>query len=90
MFNYVYILQSLKNDSLYIGYTKDLIKRFKQHNNGIDEYTKKYMPWRLIFYEAYLNEKDARRREKYLKTNQGSRLLKRMLKEYFYNKKLKN
>lgn len=90
MFHYVYVLQSLKNNSFYIGYTSDLRKRFKQHNIGADEYTKKYLPWQLIHYEAYLSEKDARRREKYLKTNQGSRLLKRMLKEYFYDKKLKN
>jgi len=48
--------------------------------------TKPYLPWRIIFFEAYRNEKDAKRREKYLKTSQGGRLLKRMLKEYFYNK----
>lgn len=85
MFHYVYIIQSLKNKSLYVGYTQDLIKRLDQHNNGNSAYTKKYIPWQLIHYEAYRNEIDAKRREKYLKTNQGSRLLKRMLKEYFYN-----
>lgn len=89
MFYYVYILQSLKDQGLYIGYTKDLRRRLKQHNGGADSYTKKYMPWQLIHYEAYRNEDDARRREKYLKTSQGSRLLKRMLKEYFYNQKQK-
>jgi len=75
---------------LYIGYTKDLKQRFKRHNSGGDSYTKKHMPWQLIHYEAYRNEDDAKRREKYLKTSQGSRLLKRMLKEYFYAQKLKN
>jgi len=89
MFHYVYVLQSLKNGGLYIGYTKDLRQRLKRHNSGGDEYTKKYMPWQLIHYESYLNEKDSKRREKYLKTNQGSRLLKRMLKEYFYEQKPK-
>jgi len=89
MFYYVYILQSLKDASLYIGYTNDLKRRIKQHNSGLDKYTKKYMPWKLIHYETYLNDKDARRRERYLKTSQGSRLLKRMLKEYFYEQKLK-
>jgi len=89
MFYYVYVLQSLKNQSLYIGYTKDLRQRLKRQNSGGNSYTKKYMPWQLIHYEAYLNEQDARRREKYLKTSQGSRLLKRMLKEYFYNQKQK-
>ncbi len=89
MFYYVYVIQSSKNESLYIGYTKDLRKRLKQHNSGADEYTRKYILWRLVHYEAYRNEKDAKRREKYLKTNQGSRLLKRMLKEYFYSQKIK-
>lgn len=87
MFHYVYVLQSIKNQSLYIGYTTNLQVRLKRHNSGAVEYTKKYVPWQLIHYEAYCNEKDAKRREKYLKTSQGSRLLKRMMKEYFYEQK---
>lgn len=90
MFYYVYILQSVKNDSLYAGYTQDLKKRFQEHNRGLNFSTKTYRPWQLIHYEAYLNEKDAKRREKYLKSSQGARLLKRMLKEYFYKYKSKN
>lgn len=86
-FCYVYVLQSIKNKDLYIGYTRDLKKRLREHNNGLNFSTKSYRPWQLIHYEAYRNEKDAKRREKYLKTNQGSRLLKRMLKEYFYENK---
>lgn len=85
MFYYVYLLEG-KNDNLYIGYTRDLRRRFKEHNRKLNFSTKSFAPWRLIFYEAYLSEKDARRREKYLKTSQGSRLLRRMLKEYFYYK----
>ena len=84
MFYYVYVLESVKWDNLYVGYTKDLIERFKKHNRGRNISTKPYLPWRLIHYEAYLDEDDAKRREKYLKSSQGSRLLKRMLKEYFY------
>lgn len=84
MFYYVYILRSKKSDGLYIGYTNDLKKRFQEHNRKLNFSTKALTPWELIHYEAYLNESDARRREKYLKTNQGARLLKRMLKEYFY------
>ena len=49
---------------------------------GMNISTRKQKPWELIFFEAYLSEKDARRREKYLKTNQGSRALKRMIKEF--------
>jgi len=90
MFHYVYVLQSIRNQGLYIGYTIDLKKRLIEHNRGLNFSIKLHMPWQLIHYEAYLNEKDAKRRERYLKTNQGSRLLKRMLKEYLYSKRLKN
>lgn len=86
MFHYVYILQGEKSTSLYIGYTNNLKRRIKEHNLGLNFSTQLERPWKIIFYEAYLNEEDAKRREKYLKTNQGSRLLKRMLKEYFYHK----
>lgn len=83
---YVYLLQSIKNNNLYIGYTKDLRLRLQEHNRGLNFSTKTNKPWRLIHYEAYIDIDDVKRREKYLKTNQGSRLLKRMLKEYFYKK----
>lgn len=89
MFFYVYVLQGLENKELYIGYTKDLRKRLEKHNHKLNFSTKSGAPWKLIFYEAYLNERDAKRREKYLKTSQGSRLLKRILKEYFYSEKFK-
>lgn len=87
MFFYVYVLESKKTDQLYIGYTTDLKERLQEHNRGTVFSTKPYIPWNLIHYEAYRNIKDAKRRERYLKTTQGSRLLKRMLKEYFYLKK---
>ncbi len=84
---YNYILQSKKNKGLYVGYTVDLRKRLKEHNQGLNKATKPYRPWELIYYEACLNENDARRRENYLKTSQGQRLLKRRLKDYFYKLK---
>lgn len=90
MFHYVYVMESINNSELYIGYTTDLNKRLQEHNRGLNFSTKPYKPWKLIHYEAYRNEKDARRRENYLKTSQGARILKRMLKEYFYSVKPKN
>ena len=74
---------------MYIGHTVDSRKRLEKHNRGLNFSTKPYLPWQLIHYEAYLNKEDAQRREKYLKTSQGSRLLKRMLKECFYSEKFK-
>ena len=84
---YVYLIQSIEDRELYIGYTSDLKKRLKEHNQGLNRSTKRYLPWKLIYYEACKNEKDARRREGYLKTTQGGRLIKRRLKEFFYEQR---
>jgi putative endonuclease len=85
MFHYVYVLESEQNGELYIGRTTDIKKRFKEHNQGLSTYTKRYLPWKLVYYEACISEMDAKRRESYLKTSQGSRLLKRRLKEYLFS-----
>ncbi len=82
MFYYVYILQSQKDKSFYIGYTVDLIKRFNQHNNGESQATKPFRPYKLIFYEAFIDRIDAKHREVYLKSGWGFRSIKKMLKNY--------
>lgn len=64
---YTYILKSKKDCKFYIGFTKDLKRRFAEHNNGDVFSTKLRRPFELIYYEAYKSEKDARRREKNLK-----------------------
>jgi len=64
---YIYILKSRKDSNLYTGSTKDLRKRFKDHNEGKVFSTKLRTPFELIYYEAYKNEKDAREREHNLK-----------------------
>lgn len=64
---YVYILKSEYNGSLYTGFTIDLRERFQKHNKGLVQSTKRYLPWELIYYEAYKSKKDALMREKQLK-----------------------
>jgi putative endonuclease len=64
---YVYILKSLKDQKLYFGSTNDLKKRFREHNSGKVFSTKYRKPFKLIYYEAYSIEKDARHRENNLK-----------------------
>ena len=82
MFYYVYVLQSLKNKSFYIGYTSDLKQRFKEHNLGKSLATKPFIPYKLIYYEAFLSRKDAKDREIYLKSGWGNRSIKKTLKDY--------
>ncbi len=83
---YVYCLESEKDEDLHVGYTIDLKKILKEHNQGLNFSTKSHKPWKLIYYEACLNEKDAKRREKYLKTSQGRKVLKLRLKEHLHEK----
>ena len=79
---YTYILKSEKNGRFYTGYTSDLRKRLIQHNKGQSYYTKRDTPYLLVYYEACLNEDDARSREVYLKTGMGKRFVKNRLKNY--------
>ncbi len=80
---YIYILQSKKEKNLYTGFTENLKLRFEQHEKGQVDSTKNRRPLKLIYYEACLNQQDAVRREKYLKTAYGKRYLKSRLKSYF-------
>lgn len=73
---YVYILQGQKDDNFYTGFTSDLKRRLREHREGSTLSTKDRRPVRLIYYEAYLLEEDARARERYLKTSMGKRVIK--------------
>jgi len=80
---YVYVLESVNDSGFYIGCTKDLKNRMKEHNAGHIKATKNRLPMKLIYYEASLDRGDAFRREKYLKTTYGKRYVKNRVREYF-------
>ena len=80
---YVYVLKSKKDLGLYIGYTRDLKRRFEEHNKGLVYATTKRRPFKLIYYEACLHEDDAKARETYLKSGMGKRFIKNRLKFFF-------
>ena len=77
---YVYILKNSQN-KLYYGCTSDLRKRLLEHNKGQVFSTKNHR-WKLVYYEAYLDENDAWEREKQLKQYvQALSQLKRRIKK---------
>lgn len=59
--------------------TKDLIKRIKEHNTGKTKSTSPYVPWKLIYQESFEDYKEARHREKWLKTGTGRDFIKNKL-----------
>ncbi len=77
---YVYILK-LSNNDLYTGRTNDLKRRYNEHLNKKVKSTGKYCPLKLLHYEAFLDKEDSVRRENYLKTSTGKRMLKLMLRK---------
>ena len=66
---FVYVLQSRKDYTLYIGSTPNLKRRIEEHNRGLATYTKRKIPWVLIYSEIYRVKADAVRREKRLKSH---------------------
>lgn len=69
-FSYVYILQSLRfPKELYIGFTRNLRRRYGEHNEGASPSTRRYAPWRLVYYEAFSEVQSAKERESQLKGN---------------------
>ncbi len=73
---YVYILKSEKDNKLYVGKTKDLRRRFSEHNSGKVISTKKRRPFELLFYEAFKNKTDAGKDELFFKSGYGREVVK--------------
>jgi putative endonuclease len=78
---YNYVLKSLIDNHLYIGFTSNLKLRLKEHEKGLVTSTKHRRPFILVYYEVCFNEDSALHREKYLKTTYGHRYLKKRLGE---------
>jgi putative endonuclease len=78
---YVYVIKN-EFGELYYGSTRDLRRRFSEHKSGKVFSTNKNSKWKLVYYEAYFDEEDAKAREKRLK-NYGQALgqLKRRIKK---------
>jgi len=78
---YAYVLKSLNHDYLYKGHCEDLDSRLRQHNTGMTKSLVPYIPFKIIYYEAFETVAEAVAREKYLKTAAGRRFLKTKVKD---------
>jgi len=73
-----YVLYSKSFDKIYIGFTSNLMLRFKSHNIFGKGYTKKYRPWMVIYVEFFDCKKDALQREKELKSSRGRNFIRKI------------
>lgn len=70
---FVYVLYSVNFDRNYVGITKDVETRLEQHNKGLNQSTKAFVPWLVVHTEEYVTRVESRNREKYLKSAAGRR-----------------
>ena len=76
---YVYILQSKKDESRYIGVTADLKRRIREHNSGGVRYSSTKRPYILKWYSAFTEKQKACEFEQYLKSSSGYAFTKKHL-----------
>jgi predicted GIY-YIG superfamily endonuclease len=76
--HYVHLLKSQsKPKQPYVGLTRNLRQRLKDHNEGRSPHTAKFRPWILVAYFAFVEEGTAIAFEKYLKSGSGRAFIRR-------------
>ncbi len=76
---FIYVLMSGQNGKRYVGSTKELAARLREHNRGRVRATKGGRPWKVVYFETFLTRGEARQREHSLKSGQGRAELDRIL-----------
>ena len=76
---YVYVIQSLRDQTFYIGISEEPNKRLKEHNQGQSKYTKGHRPYKLLYQEFCETRQLARNKEKFYKSGVGRERLKSII-----------
>ena len=79
---YVYILQSLKDFSFYVGQCEDLDYRMSKHFDGMSKYTSSKRPLRLVYFEVFKTRTEALKREKEIKKMKSKKYIESLLSEW--------
>ena len=80
---FVYIIQSKKDLSFYIGQTSDLDTRLSKHNDGFSKYTATKTPWRIVYFETHNSRIEAIKREKEIKAKKPRKYLEVLIANRF-------
>ena len=76
---YVYVLKSIDFERNYVGFSRDVVSRLKEHNSGKTSSTRPYKPWKILFFGKFSTKAEALKREKFLKSGQGRDYVKQKL-----------
>ena len=74
---YAYVLKSINHDFYYKGHCENLNERLLQHNSGMTDSIRPYIPFRIVYSEQCNTREDAIKREKYFKSAAGRRFSKK-------------
>jgi putative endonuclease len=76
---YAYVIKSVNHNFYYKGHCENLEERLHQHNSGMTDSIRPYIPFSLIYHEAFETRSEAIQRENYFKSAAGRRFLKSKL-----------
>ncbi len=75
----VYIIYSKKIDRYYTGITDNVPWRLERHNQGWGRYTKRGIPWTLVYIEVFENKTAALKREREIKARKSKKYIKSLI-----------
>ncbi len=76
---YTYILFSEKLNIYYVGSTGNLEDRLKRHNTGRSKFTKRGIPWKLVYQKQYLTKSEAYQAELYIKAQKSKKYIENLI-----------
>ncbi len=77
---FIYIIYSEKIDRYYVGITENLDWRLERHNNGWGKYTKRGIPWKIVYTEECDTKSEALKREKEIKRKKSRTYIEELIK----------
>ncbi|MDD5766249.1 MAG: GIY-YIG nuclease family protein [Candidatus Marinimicrobia bacterium] len=75
----LYILYSAKIDQYYVGISNDPENRLFYHNLGLKGWTKRGIPWELVFTKSYTSKEAAGKAECYIKSQKSKTFIRKII-----------
>ena len=79
---FTYILYSESIDLYYVGHTDNLQWRLERHNLGWGRFTKRGIPWKLVYYEIFPTKSEAMKREREIKNKKSRKYIEKLIRSH--------